>query len=88
MKKRIDIAVGERGQPIGEHHHGAKLTDAEVEHMRDLYEEGVVGYKTLARFFKVSWQSVKMICTYRRRATTPVGWKTLRVDGVRGKGGL
>ena len=80
MSKRINIAVGERGIPLGENHPGAKLTDRQVEHMRDLYEEGLVGYKTLARWFKCSRDTARGICMFRRRATTPVGWKTKKVD--------
>lgn len=76
MRRRVDIAVGERGVPIGEHHPGAKLTDEQVDYMRELHEEGLVGYKTLGRFFGVSWNTVKDICKFRRRATTPVGWKS------------
>lgn len=84
MGKRVDIAVGEKGVPIGENHPGAKLSDAEVDHMRELHEEGLVGYRTLAKFFRTTRDTVRQICTFRRRATTPVGWRSVRVDGVRG----
>lgn len=79
MTKRIDIALGERGVPLGENHPMAKLSDRQVEHMRDLYDEGLVGYKTLARWFKCSRDTARGICTFRRRATLPVKWKSKKV---------
>lgn len=77
-KRRKDVAVGERGVPLGEDHPGAKLTDEQVEHMRELYEEGLVGYRALAKAFGVSRDTARQICIFRRRATTPVDWKTKR----------
>lgn len=82
MKKRIDFAVNEQGLPIGEAHHNAKLSDAQVEIIRDLYEEGFVSYRSLALTFGVSREAIADICKYRRRACTPVAYKsrTIEVD--------
>jgi len=70
MVKKILIPVNEKGFPVGEKHHNAKLSDVEVELMRDLYEEGLVGYRTLARFFGVPRHTVVGICNYYRRVGT------------------
>lgn len=62
------IPIAESGMPVGEHHPNAKLTDAQVDEMRDLNEEGI-GYRQLAKRFNTSLNTVKDICTYRRRNT-------------------
>lgn len=79
-RKRITYPVNEKGIPIGGAHHRAKLSDEQVDHMRDLYEEGIVGYRTLARYFGVSKELVAKICKYERRVATPAAWKSRVVD--------
>lgn len=74
-KKRITYPVAESGKAIGEHHHRAKLSDADVELIRDIYDEGMVSYATLAKVFQVSKATIYDIVTFRRRATSPAGYK-------------
>lgn len=68
---------------VGEDHQKARLSDAEVEAMRDRFEAYDVedprheGYRALARAFGVSKGTVRAIVTYRRRNTTPDRWKRL-----------
>jgi len=62
------VAVNDQGLRIGEDHQRAKLTDAQVELMRDMHENQGVGYKRLARIFGVSPSHVRHICQYRKRA--------------------
>lgn len=69
------VAVSDTGRRVGEHHPRARLTDADVDHIRTLYEEGAVGYKTLGKVFGVSWQTVRDICTFARRNTPPARWR-------------
>ena len=76
-EKRRVIGVNASGHPVGEDHHGAVLTDVEVDWMRELYEEGFVGYRALAKWFGVPRDTVVAICKYRRRATLPDKYKTL-----------
>lgn len=47
-----------------------KLTDHEVELMRNLHEYHGFGYKRLAVKFDIPRRTVRDICNYRRRAHT------------------
>lgn len=79
-RKKITFAVGESGHPIGEGHHKAKLTDADVELIRDIYEEGLVSYSTLASVFGVDKATIRDIVKYRRRASTLARFVTVDAD--------
>ena len=52
---------------LGEKHHHAKITNAEVELMRSMYEEGGWGYARLAQKFDVAKSTVQHIITFRIR---------------------
>ena len=71
------VAVNEAGLRIGEDHPNAKLTDAEVERIRDLHEFDGMTYKALAEKFEVSKWCIGRICRYERRAQRPTNWKTI-----------
>lgn len=73
MKK---ITVSDQGLRVGESHALAKITDAEVEMIRRLHEDGM-GYKRIAKKFDISRSSVAMICRYERRATVGVRVKVV-----------
>lgn len=77
MTKKITYAVDEFGNPLGEAHHRAKLTDADVEFIRDIYDEGMTSYGTLAKVFGVSKAQIRNIITFRRRATTIAAYRTV-----------
>ena len=57
----------------GQHHHRAKLTDADIDRMRLLHGEFPrghphhLGYRRLARMFEVSRGCVQWVCTGRQR---------------------
>lgn len=72
------VAVNERGLRIGEDHPNAKLTDAEVERIRSLHEDGM-SYEALAEKFEVSNWAIGRICRYERRAQTPANFKAVHV---------
>lgn len=74
MGKRI-VGVNERGLRVGQDHQRAKLTDAAVEMIRRLHEEGL-SYQVIAIKFDIAKSTVQDICTYRRRAQTAVAWRT------------
>ena len=61
------IGVDEKGYRVGESHPKAKLSDAQVEQIRSLYEEGFVSYRTLAKWFGVPRTTIAGICSYTRR---------------------
>lgn len=75
-KRKLVVPVNETGHIIGENHHGAKLTDRQVELMLLLREEFGLSYKTLAWIFNTSRWTVQSVCLYRRRSCTPMGYKT------------
>ena len=61
------VALNENGRRVGEHHPGAKLTDAEVSLLLELREQGY-SYAWLARKFDVSKSCARWICTGRNRS--------------------
>lgn len=73
-------AVNENGRRIGESHQAARLTDEQVDRIRDLHEEHGLSYLQLAKMYYVSKQTIASICQYQRRAQTPFGFKTLIVE--------
>lgn len=75
--RKVFIAVDENGLRIGETHPNAKLTDAQVDEMRDLRELKGWTYDQLAAHFGVPYITVQKICTYERRASTIARWKVL-----------
>lgn len=72
------VAVNEAGLRIGEDHPNAELTDAEVELVRKLHEQGL-SYDDLAEKFLVSKWTIGRICRYERRAQTPAAYKQVHV---------
>lgn len=73
--KRV-IRINASGLRVGEDHQNAKLTDQEVDRMRELHEQGVT-VTELARMFEVSKGTACDIVSYRRRAQTVVGVRVL-----------
>ena len=78
MIKRITYGVDEKGNALGEAHHRAKLCDADVELIRSLHEAGLASYRVLADVFNVSKETVRDIVTFRRRATSPMEYRTVK----------
>lgn len=72
------VAINDRGRHIGEGHHSSRLTDHEVDLMRELYEEHGVGLTELARKFEITKPAVWRIVTYRTRAQTAADFKLMR----------
>lgn len=82
-KKRLR-KINDEGRLIGEDHQcRPKLTDADVELIRDLREENGMSYgairkhMTALKGFEVSKQTIAYICRYERRNSTMAG---TRVD--------
>lgn len=76
--KRIVIALSQKGIRLGEDHQHAKLTNHDVDLIRDLHEQGMT-YRVIAEKFECSKSTIAGICQYRRRAETPHRWKTVAV---------
>lgn len=84
------VGVNELGLRVGETHHRAKLTDADVDLIRELYEEthlpdGRVlpglSYKQIAERFEISKSTVRDIIKCRRRFQFVSRWKRVRAKG-------
>lgn len=72
------VAISDRGRRCGEGHPKARLSDAQVDEMRDL-NEGGWGYKRLAARFQVPVGTVADICTYTRRVAIVAGAKRINL---------
>lgn len=73
------VGVNDRGYAVGEGHARAKLSDADIETILFLREQGL-SYGQIAKKFDdgkvaVSKTHVRDICTGRRRGQTPTEWK-------------
>lgn len=79
-KAKKYVKISENGKRIGEDHHRAKLTDAEVDKIRELYETGLFSYRKLAREFGTNRSTIQMICRYERRNTHVAGHKMVHIN--------
>jgi DNA invertase Pin-like site-specific DNA recombinase len=70
------IAVNAEGLRIGEDHPNAILTNAEVELVRRLHEDGM-RYEDIAVKFELSKWAIGRICRYERRGQTVARWKSV-----------
>jgi hypothetical protein len=81
------VGIDERGNRCGEDHPRAKLSDAEVELIRELAEPSdgstPMAKAEIARKFEVRRSTVSDIVHFRQRASYPVGWRRVMVT-VRG----
>jgi ribosome-binding protein aMBF1 (putative translation factor) len=78
---RVVVAINEKGRRIGDSHHRSRISNHDVDLMRELREEHRLSYKELAEKFDVSESLVKQICNYRIRSQAPVRWKIIDVEG-------
>ena len=76
MKRNV-IGLNDVGRVVGEGHYKAKLSDEEVEKIRDLREHHGFTYGMIARRFGASKDTIVAICSYRRRCTTPARFKRI-----------
>lgn len=71
------VALNDIGRRIGESHPKSRLTDEQVDRIRDLHEDHDLSYDQLANLYQVHKSTIASICQYRTRAQTPFGWKKL-----------
>ncbi len=74
------VGLSELHKRCGETHPRARLTDHDVDLIRELHEYHGLSYSVLAEKFDSSKSAIADICRYRRRANRPVRWK--RAKGV------
>ena len=72
------VAVNERGQRVGEDHPNAVYTNAEIEMVFSLRDDGL-GYKRIAKLCDMPVRTVRGICNGSRRCQLPAAWKRVRV---------
>jgi len=73
------VGIDERGNRVGEDHPRAKLSDHEVELMRELHEGGM-SCAEIGRKFEVAKSTVSLIVNYKRRATSPMGFRRVKLS--------
>jgi len=76
MKRVVCVNAG--GLRVGEDHQNAKLTDAEVDRIREMHEQGI-GYRRLAAMFEVSKTTIRLIVKCERRAQCAIASKVVHV---------
>ena len=71
------IARNYKNFRIGESHHRAKITDHDVELIRELHNDHKMTYETIFEKFEgqISMSLISKICRFERRAQTPEAWE-------------
>lgn len=82
------VGISEFGSRVGETHHRAKLTDHDVDLIRELREAHGLTYQALADKFDCSKSTIRDICRYRRRWQRPEKWKRVPVADDRSNIGV
>ena len=77
--KTILVAYNESGRRIGETHHNSRISDAQVEEIRDRREYDGWNDLQIANFYGMSVNTVKKICNYQRRGQRAERWKRVQV---------
>ena len=75
------VAVNDRGDRLGEDHPRAKLTNADIDLIRELADpsDGAkpLSHRQIAEKFEISRGTVGDIVSCRRRANTPAGYRRI-----------
>jgi hypothetical protein len=69
------IGVNDLGSRVGESHHRARLTQHDVDLIRDLHEDYGLGYGRLAAKFGVCKETIARVCRYETWAQAPTRWR-------------
>jgi hypothetical protein len=72
------VAVNECGRRIGEDHPNARYTNAEIEMVLTLRDDGF-GYKRIAKMCDMPVRTVRCIVAGQRRCQCATTWKKVRV---------
>jgi len=63
---KLVVGVNEKNRRVGESHPQAKLTDADVDRLLAMRDQGI-GWGTLAKMFDMSKSQVRRICLGQKR---------------------
>lgn len=72
------VPVGVKGDSLGQYHHRALYTDAEVDEVFFLWDQGFT-VTTIAKKMDMPRSTVWAICHGKLRGKTPEGWRRKRV---------
>lgn len=72
------VPVGINGISLGQYHHRAIYTDAEIEEVFALHDAGF-RISEIARKMEMPTSTVSAICSGKLRGKTPTGWKRKKV---------
>ena len=78
MTRKKTVAVNEKGIRIGEDHQHAKLSNRDVDRVRELHEDHGHRYGYIADWFGTTKRCIAAICRYERRGQTPDRWKLVK----------
>lgn len=81
MKRRL-VGVDANGNRVGEDHPKARLSDHDIDLIRQLHDEGL-GYRTLARKFECDKSTIRDVVKCRRRFATATRWKSVGMAPVK-----
>ena len=81
VKKRMIVGLSDQGKRIGEGHHRAKLTDHEIDLIRELYDDGM-SISEIARKFEIGKSHCWDICHYTVRVQTASRFKEIEVTVI------
>lgn len=76
---KLHVAINENGARIGEAHPRAKFTDADVDLLFELVDQGMTSAQIAAKL-EMSLDTVKKIRCGQRRAQTCAGHKLVHID--------
>lgn len=89
--RKVLIGVTEEGRRCGQHHPRAKLTDAQVDQIRDWHDTGMLGYRVIVRWclqrfgVVIPRDTIRDIIKCRSRYALTMKFKTVCIKGHRGK---
>ena len=80
LAKRSEmVPVGIKGDSLGQYHHRALWTDAEIEQVLSLYYDDGMCVTEIARIMEMPRSTVWAVCHGKLRGKTPEGWRRTNV---------
>lgn len=78
LRDLLLVGVNEKNRRVGESHPQAKLTDADVDRMLAMREQGA-GWGRLAQIFEISKSQARRICLGHKRQLA-TGWRSAKKE--------
>lgn len=71
------VSIGDSGRPVGESAPNAKYTDAEIDMVFELRNQGYF-YREISEMMDMPIRTIRTVLDGSRRSKHVVGWKTLK----------